>query len=55
MRKKLQKYYAYKVDFNKEPIWEEISKEEEDLKKIDMKNALEYPWFKKFDLVYKVR
>ena len=49
-----------KLDFTKKPIWNEISKEakdfiskllEKDLKKrIDMKTALEHPWFKKFGL-----
>ena len=49
-----------KLDFNKRPIWNEISKEakdfiskllEKDLKRrIDMKTALEHPWFKKFGL-----
>jgi serine/threonine protein kinase len=49
-----------KVDFEKKPIWEEISREakdfiskllEKDLKKrIEMKAALEHPWFKKFNL-----
>ena len=49
-----------KVDFEKKPIWKEISKEakdfiskllEKDLKKrIEMKAALEHPWFKKFNL-----
>ena len=49
-----------KVDFEKKPIWKEISNEakdfilkllEKDLKKrIDMKTALEHPWFKKFNL-----
>ena len=49
-----------KVDFEKKPIWKEISKEakdfinkllEKDLKKrIEMKEALEHPWFKKFNL-----
>ena len=49
-----------KVDFERKPIWKEISKEakdfiskllEKDLKKrIEMKAALEHPWFKKFNL-----
>ena len=49
-----------KLDFNKKAIWNDISKEakdfiskllEKDLKKrIDMKTALEHPWFKKFRL-----
>ena len=49
-----------KVDFEKKPIWKQISKEakdfiskllEKDLKKrIEMKEALEHPWFKKFYL-----
>ena len=49
-----------KFDFTKKPIWNNISKEakdfiskllEKDLKKrIDMKTALEHPWFKKFGL-----
>ena len=49
-----------KVDFEKKPIWKEISREakdfiskllEKDLKKrIEMKEALEHPWFKKFNL-----
>ena len=49
-----------KVDFEKKPIWKEISNEakdfirkllEKDLKKrIEMKAALEHPWFKKFNL-----
>ena len=49
-----------KVDFEKKPIWKEISREakdfiskllEKDLKKrIEMKAALEHPWFKKFKL-----
>ena len=49
-----------KVDFERKPIWKEISKEakdfiskllEKDLKKrIEMKEALEDPWFKKFNL-----
>ena len=49
-----------KVDFEKRPIWKEISDEakdfitkllEKDLKKrIEMKAALEHPWFKKFKL-----
>ena len=49
-----------KVDFDRKPIWKEISKEakdfiskllEKDLKKrIEMKAALEHPWFKKFKL-----
>ena len=47
-----------RVDFTKKPIWNDISKEakdfickllEKDLKKrIDMKTALEHPWFSKF-------
>ena len=59
--KEIAKSVVYnKVDFNKKPIWKEISKEakdfinkllEKDLKKrIDMKNALEHSWFKKFGL-----
>ena len=59
--KEIAKAVVYnKVDFNRKPIWKEISKEakdfitkllEKDLKKrIDMKNALEHPWFKKFGL-----
>ena len=49
-----------KVDFERKPIWKEISKEakdfilkllEKDLKKrIEMKEALEHSWFKKFGL-----
>ena len=49
-----------KVDFEKKPIWKEITKEakdfitkllEKDLKKrIEMKAALEHPWFRKFNL-----
>ena len=49
-----------KVDFTKKPIWNEISKEAKDFickllekdlnKRIDMKTALEHPWFKKFGL-----
>ena len=49
-----------KLDFEKKPIWKEISREakdfiskllEKDLKKrIEMKAALEHPWFKKFNL-----
>ena len=49
-----------KVNFEKKPIWKEISNEakdfitkllEKDLKKrIEMKEALEHPWFKKFNL-----
>ena len=49
-----------KIDFERKPIWKEISKEakdfiskllEKDLKKrIEMKAALEHPWFKKFNL-----
>jgi hypothetical protein len=49
-----------KVDFEKKPIWKEISDEakdfinkllEKDLKKrIEIKAALEHPWFKKFHL-----
>jgi hypothetical protein len=49
-----------KVNFEKKPIWKEISNEakdfitkllEKDLKKrIEMKEALEHPWFKKFHL-----
>ena len=49
-----------KVNFEKKPIWKEISDEakdfitkllEKDLKKrIEMKEALEHPWFKKFHL-----
>ena len=49
-----------KVDFDRKPIWKEISREakdfiskllEKDLKKrIEMKAALEHPWFKKFNL-----
>ena len=59
--KEIAKSVVYsKVDFTKKPIWKEISKEakdfinkllEKDLKKrIDMKNALEHPWFKKYGL-----
>ena len=59
--KEIAKAVVYnKVDFNKKPIWKEISKEakdfilkllEKDLKKrIDMKTALEHSWFKKFGL-----
>ncbi len=59
--KEIAKAVVYnKVDFNRKPIWKEISKEakdfitkllEKDLKKrIDMKTALEHPWFKKFGL-----
>ena len=50
-----------RVDFTKKPIWNEITKEakdfickllEKDLKKrIDMKTALEHPWFSKFGYV----
>ena len=53
-----------KVDFEKRPIWSKISKEakdfiskllEKDLKKrIEMKEALEHPWFKKFNLLNEV-
>ena len=49
-----------KVDFEKKPIWKNISKEAKDFickllekdakKRIDMKTALEHPWFKKFGL-----
>ena len=49
-----------KVDFERKPIWKEISKEakdfisklvEKDLKKrIEMKAALEHRWFKKFNI-----
>ena len=49
-----------KIDFKKKPIWNEISKEAKDFinklldkdlnKRIDMKTALEHPWFKKFGL-----
>ena len=49
-----------KVDFEKKPIWKEISKEAKDFisklleknlkKRIEMKEALEHPWFKKFGL-----
>ena len=49
-----------KVDFTKKPIWKEITDEakdfiskllEKDLKKrIEIKTALEHPWFKKFKL-----
>ena len=49
-----------KVDFEKKPIWKEISKEAKDFiskllekdlrKRIEMKAALEHPWFKKFNL-----
>ena len=49
-----------KVDFEKKPIWKEISKEAKDFiskllekdlrKRIEMKTALEHPWFKKFNL-----
>ena len=50
-----------RVDFTKKPIWNEITKEakdfickllEKDLKKrIDMKTALEHPWFSKFGYI----
>ena len=49
-----------KVDFEKKPIWKEISNEakdfitkllDKDLKtRIEMKAALEHPWFKKYNL-----
>ena len=49
-----------KVDFERKPIWKEISKEAKDFickllekdlrKRIEMKAALEHPWFKKFNL-----
>ena len=49
-----------RVDFTKKPIWNKISKEAKDFickllekdlrKRIDMKKAIEHPWFKKFGL-----
>ena len=49
-----------KVDFEKKPIWKEITDEAKDFicklleknlkKRIEMKAALEHPWFKKFKL-----
>ena len=59
--KEIAKNVVYsKVDFTKKPIWNEISKEAKDFvnklleknlnKRIDMKTALEHPWFKKFGL-----
>ena len=59
--KEIAKSVVYsKLDFNKKPIWKEISKEAKDFinkllekdlrKRIDMKSALEHPWFKKFGL-----